>query len=225
MIKVNNLSKSYGTKQVLKNVNAEFNDSEIYGLVGYNGAGKTTLFNCLAGIIPYSGSMSFDDKLSVGYLPTELYMYPKITGLEYIEFCLSARKKKLDRGQLQEWNSFMHLPLNKYAKEYSTGMLKKLALLALILQRNDILILDEPFNGLDLSTNIILSEILKRMKELGKLIVVSSHILQPLKDICTAIDIIEDGKLIRYYNTHFNDIDLYFEEEIKKVLDTNSLIV
>ncbi len=225
MMKVNRLCKIYGKNQVLIDINTDFERSSIYGIVGYNGAGKTTFFNCLADIVPYKGEVVYERNLDIGYLPTEIFMYPKITGKEYVEFCLSARKRKLDPQQLHEWNSIMKLPLNKYAKEYSTGMLKKLALLGLILQRNQILILDEPFNGLDLSTNIILSKVLTYMKEAGKLIMISSHVLEPLKCICDSIDILENGNLKRYTKENFGEIDKYFESKVNKLLNREKLLV
>jgi len=223
MININNLNKNYGKQKVLNNLNIQFNENKIYGIVGYNGAGKSTLFNCITGITSFEGTMQIDKDIQIGYLPTDLYMYPKITGLEYIEFCLSARKLKLDKARLDDWNKLIQLPLDKYAQEYSTGMKKKLAILALILQSNDIIMLDEPFNGLDLSSNMILTDIILAMKKANKTVIISSHILQPLKEICDTIDVLDKGEIIRYSNDKFNLIDNYFRQQRNNKLETELL--
>jgi ABC-2 type transport system ATP-binding protein len=225
MINIKSLNKSYGKQEVLKNINISYAECGIYGLVGFNGAGKSTLLNCISGLLPYDGEIEYNHDLRIGYLPTDVFMYPKLTGLEYIIFCLSARKISLNKTLLADWNKVMQLPLNKYAQEYSTGMKKKLALLALILQSNDILILDEPFNGLDLTTNLFLTDILLKMKEFGITIIITSHILQTLKEICSSIDVIDNGHLQRYNKKEYSSIDEYFQTRRDNIINIESLIV
>lgn len=89
------------------------------------------------------------------------------------------------------------LPLNQHALNYSTGMKKKLALTAIFLQENDVFILDEPFNGVDIQSNLIITEIIKKFKELGKTVIISSHIFSTLADSCDEIYLMKKGEIIR----------------------------
>ena len=195
MIEIINLSKSYGSKQVLSNINIRFDSGKIYGIVGENGAGKTTLFRCLAELEDYDGRIQSDEqnlKGKLGFLTSEPYYLPKITGEEHIYLLTDARKVKVDN--LTERNIFQ-LPLKEYVSNYSTGMKKKLAITAVLLQKNEYFIFDEPFNGIDLESSIIFSAILKKLKELGKTVIISSHIFSTLKDSCDYIYKIEEGTL------------------------------
>ena len=195
MIQIENLSKKYGNKVVLQSINLHFESGKVYGLVGENGAGKTTLFNCIAGLEPYDGEIKSDLLLlknHLGLLVTEPYFFPKITGKEYIQLLCNARNiNTIDF----EKNNIFDLPLNEYASKYSTGMKKKLALTAILLQENKYFILDEPFNGVDIQSNIIITEIIHKLKELGKTIIISSHIFSTLNDTCDEIMILENNSI------------------------------
>jgi len=197
MIKIEKLSKFYGKKQVLNTINLEFKKGKIYGIVGENGAGKTTLFRCLSGLENYKGTITSDyTKLKdhLGLLLTEPFFFSKITGKEYIRLLANARQMKLTN--IEEKNIF-DLPLNQYASTYSTGMKKKLALTAILLQQNDIFILDEPFNGVDIQSNLIITEIIKKFKKLEKTVIISSHIFSTLADTCDEIYLMKNGEIIR----------------------------
>lgn len=225
MIKVNCIEKYYGNKIVLKGVSFELKQGLIYGLVGENGAGKTTLFECLNNLTPYQGLMTLSDEhLQIGYLPTSLYFYPNMKGIEYLEFCQSARKLKPNKELVDSLNSILNLPLNDYAVSYSTGMKKKLALLALLTQRNDILLLDEPFNGLDLSSCLILKHLLAELVEKqNKTILLSSHIISSLTDISEQIFHLSDGIIKRIYGK--NDFCEIEEEITQLILDDKIKII
>lgn len=197
MISIENLSKSYGSKIVLENINLNFLKGKVYGIVGENGAGKTTLFNCIAGLEKHEGIVKYEFGLLknyLGYLQTEPYFFPKITGNEYIKLLCNARNISIT--DLGERNIF-DLPLHEYAVKYSTGMKKKLALTALLLQENKVIILDEPFNGVDIQSNIIIIEIIQKLKEMGKSIIISSHIFSTLSDTCDEIMLLKNGKIIQ----------------------------
>jgi ABC-2 type transport system ATP-binding protein len=197
MIKTEKLSKFYGKKQVLNSIDLEFKKGKIYGIVGENGAGKTTLFRCLSGLENYKGTITSDfTKLKdhLGLLLTEPFFFSKITGKEYIRLLANARQMKLTN--IEEKNIF-DLPLNQYASTYSTGMKKKLALTAILLQQNDIFILDEPFNGVDIQSNLIITEIIKKFKKLEKTVIISSHIFSTLADTCDEIYLMKNGEIIR----------------------------
>lgn len=197
MIAIQNLSKKYGTNEVLKNINIQFDKGKVYGIVGENGAGKTTLFRCIADLEEYEGKISSNStpiKHQLGLLLTEPFFFQKITGKEYIQLLCNARKIKI--AAIQERNIF-DLPLEQYASTYSTGMKKKLALTAILLQNNDYFILDEPFNGVDIQSNIIITEIIHKLKSLDKTIIISSHIFSTLSDTCDEIHLLSKGSFIK----------------------------
>ncbi len=197
MIGVENLNKYFGPKKVLDHVNAHFERGRVYGVVGENGAGKTTLFRCLAGLEDYAGTIHFSEgvlKNVLGFLPTEPYFFSKITGEEYLRLICNARKVAVP--DLIEKNIF-DLPLNQYASTYSTGMKKKLAFTGVLLQHNQIYILDEPFNGVDIQSNMVIVEIIKQLKAIQKTVIVSSHIFSSLVEICDQIQLLKNGKIIQ----------------------------
>lgn len=193
MISIQNLSKQYGTKEVLKNISIQFDKGKVYGIAGDNGAGKTTLFRCMAGLEKYDGVITAEPeplKNHLGLLLTEPYFFPKITGAEYIRLLCNARNKKIN--DIETRNIF-GLPLHQYAAIYSTGMKKKLAITAILLQGNDYFILDEPFNGVDIQSNMIITEIIHQLRKLNKTVIISSHIFSTLSDTCDEIHLLSNG--------------------------------
>ncbi|NQD72644.1 ATP-binding cassette domain-containing protein [Sphingobacterium shayense] len=194
MIRLINLSKSFGTKSVLDSLDANFTAGKVYGIVGDNGAGKTTLFRCIAGLEHYKGTVDAHKnplKNYLGYITSEPYFMSKITGEEHIYLLADARKINIEN--LQEQNLF-NLPLKEYVSSYSTGMKKKLALTAVFLQKNDYYILDEPYNGIDLQSSMLLTAVIERLKTLGKTVLISSHIFSTLKESCDEILLLENGQ-------------------------------
>ena len=213
MISIQNLSKSFGTKQVLKNINIQFDKGKVYGIVGENGAGKTTLFRCVAGLETYDGQI-FSElnplKNYLGLLLTEPFFFTKITGKEYIRLLCNARKKEVSK--IDDKNIF-DLPLNQYASTYSTGMKKKLALLAILLQENQCFVLDEPFNGVDIHSNIIIIDLVRKLRDLGKIVIISSHIFSTLSDTCDEIYLLKDGEIIKkVFREDFEALELEMRE-------------
>jgi ABC-2 type transport system ATP-binding protein len=208
MIAIRNLSKKYGTNEVLKNINIEFDKGKVYGIVGENGAGKTTLFRCIADLENYEGEITSNPnpiKNHLGLLLTEPFFFQKITGKEYIQLLCNARKIKMT--DIENRNIF-DLPLNQYASTYSTGMKKKLALTAILLQGNEFFILDEPFNGVDIQSNIIITEIIHQLKTLDKTVIISSHIFSTLSDTCDEIHLLGKGSFIKsVQKTHFQALE------------------
>lgn len=206
MIIINNLSFSYqkGIK-VINGLNLQLELNEVHGLVGLNGSGKTTLLNTISGIIKQeNGSITYNNekltKKSIGYLETENFFYTNITGTEYLSL---FENKKFD---LAAWNKIFELPLNNIIDNYSTGMKKKLALLGILKLDKPILILDEPFNGLDLETCKVLQIIILKLKQRQKTIIITSHILESLTSICDTIHYLDNGiiKLSRSKNEFEN---------------------
>jgi ABC-2 type transport system ATP-binding protein len=151
----------------------------------------------MAGLEGYEGSIKSQVnplKDHLGFLQTDPFFFPKITGREYIQLLQNARNLQL--RDMDARNVF-DLPLDQYAATYSTGMKKKLALMAILLQENQCFILDEPFNGVDIHSNLIISEVIQQLRSLGKTIVISSHIFSTLNDNCDEISLLKNGCIER----------------------------
>lgn len=193
MIQLKGLSKSFGSKEVLQNVNCTFNAGKVYGIVGENGAGKTTLFRCIAALESYSGQVLFGEntlKDHIGFLQTNPKFMSRLTAKEHLRLMLQGRNGR--EVDIKEKNVF-DLPLNAYAENYSTGMKKKLALQAILLQRNELFILDEPFNGVDFASSFLIDQIITTLKKKEKCILLSSHIFSTLKNNCDEILVLKAG--------------------------------
>ena len=208
MITITDLNKSFGFTNALIDINLQFEPGMVYGIIGPNGAGKSTLFNCMAGTINYSGHISFRDKdmkNSTGLLPTDPYMLSFLTGREYLQFICNARKIKhvdIDRSNVFE------LPLDCFASTYSTGMKKKLAITGILLQRNQLFILDEPFNGVDIQSNFLITEIILALKAKKRTLIISSHILSSLTDTCDYFIMLKEGRVVKQAaKAEFADIE------------------
>jgi len=197
MLVVKNLSKKYDSKKVLEDINLSFKPGQVYGIVGENGAGKTTLFRCISGLESYRGIVTSPHqclKNHLGYLETNPIFMSYITGWEYLKLLCVA--KNISTENFEEQNIF-DLPLNQYAETYSTGMKKKLALMGVLLRKNDIIILDEPFNGVDIQSNIMISEIIEELRTLNKTVLISSHIFSTLSESCDEIILLSKGKVVK----------------------------
>jgi ABC-2 type transport system ATP-binding protein len=213
MIKVRNLHKKYGSKEILTGLDMDFQEGGVYGIMGANGAGKTTLFKCISGLEKYDGEIHSEWqplKNQLGLLWTVPYMFSKITGREYIRLLCNARA--ITAIDIDEKNIF-ELPLDRFASQYSTGMKKKLALTAILLQQNQVFILDEPFNGVDLQSNMIIEEIILELKSLGKTVLISSHIFKTLSAVCDEIFVLNDGKVKHHVaNSEFSKLEAIFND-------------
>lgn len=218
MISIKNLSIFYESSVIIDQLHLDLEIGIIHGLVGLNGSGKTTLLNAMHGLIEAkSGALTFKgnplNKREISFLPTENYFYPNITGQEYLSLFTNKDFKT------EEWNQFFDLPLNQIIDGYSTGMKKKLALLGVLKQDKPILILDEPFNGLDIETGRILHSLLSKLKQKGKTVLITSHILDSLTDLCDQIHYLENG-LIKFTRdkTEFES----FKSQLYERLDTQN---
>lgn len=210
MITIENLCVSYDKRHiVLDSFNLILESNKIHGIVGLNGAGKTTLLNTIYGLInPDKGTVLIDgiksNKKQIGYLETENYFYSNITGAEHLSI---FKNNHFDKAL---WNELFKLPLDDLIETYSTGMKKKLALMSVLKQDKPVMILDEPFNGLDIETGRVLRSILLKLKE-NKTIIITSHIIETLTNLCDDISYIESGKL-KY--TKINSEFEAFEKEL-----------
>lgn len=212
MIRLKNVTKAFSDKLVLDNLSFDFELGKVYGIVGENGAGKTTLFRCITGLEKFEGVIESHFEVLkdvLGYLQTEPFYFSRITGEEYLTLFAQARGMK--NVDFEAQNVF-DLPLKQYAEYYSTGMKKKLALQAVLCQKNEVLILDEPFNGVDIHSNLMIIEIIRRLKEKGKTILISSHIFSTLTDLCDGMIHLDKGKIkATYAKSDFSML----EEEMK----------
>jgi len=196
MISIRNLDISYdGEIKVLNDLNLELEENSIHGIVGLNGAGKTTLLNSVYGLQKINaGSITWKKarltKKEISYLVTENFFYSNITGSEYLSL---FKNKNFDTNK---WNELFALPLNDIIDTYSTGMKKKLAIMGILKQDKPIMILDEPFNGLDIETSRIIRSVLLKLKEKGKTVIITSHIIETLTNLCDQIHYLEKGKIL-----------------------------
>lgn len=173
---------------------------KVHGIVGLNGAGKSSLLNCIYGFIrPAGGNILLGsspvNRRQIGYLEASNYFYPNITGKEYLAL-FQAGNPSFD---LEIWQKLFILPLNEVVSYYSTGMKKKLALLAILKLDKEIVILDEPYNGLDIETSYLLSLIISQLRRKGKTIIITSHIYETLTDSCDYIHYLSGGKIEQSY--------------------------
>lgn len=223
MITIDNLNISYNTnKKVINNLNLSLREGLIHGIVGLNGAGKTTLLNALFGLKKMdSGSIWIDNqkinKKSVAFLFTENYFYSNITGREYLNL---LKNQEFD---IEQWNKLFSLPLDSIVNGYSNGMKKKLALLGILKQDKPLMILDEPFNGLDIEACRIIRMILLRLKEKNKTIIITSHIIETLTSLCDYIHYLENGRIT--YSKDKNGFSDFERKVFEKIENENIKLI
>lgn len=229
MISIKDLSFSYGKVPVLDGLKAEFEKGKVHGILGINGSGKTTLFNLIYGLLsPDEGGILIDGKKAskkdLGFLETQNFFYPYMTGREYVNLF----HREVGEFDVRFWEELFRLPLEDYASNYSTGMKKKLALMALLRQNRPILLLDEPFNGIDLESARVLMVLIKTLNEKDKTIFMTSHILETLEKTCDFIHVLDRGKLKKsYFRNEFSQLEsevfLKIDHDIRTRLGTQVL--
>lgn len=206
---ITNLDFGYrSAEKILNGLSLQLVPGEKHGILGVNGAGKTTLFRLLSGQMkPNAGTIMHQDlplrREQVSFLEAEPYFYPYMTGMEYLRFINDQP------DQIERWNSLFDLPLPHYAEEYSTGMKKKLGLIGVLLQeKRPLLILDEPFNGVDFESNEIIMSVLKQNYTASRTVLISSHILPTLTRICQRISVLQNGSISRTYEqSEFGELE------------------
>ncbi|HLQ29963.1 MAG TPA: ABC transporter ATP-binding protein [Ktedonobacteraceae bacterium] len=211
MIKIQHVSKHYRKVDALNDLSLEIAPGSIYGLIGPNGAGKTTLIRILAALLtPSSGEVWFDNEevgktptliqRKVGYMPDFFGVYPDLTSVEYLEFFAGihgiARKKQA--STVKDLLELVDLTTKGDAlvESLSRGMKQRLCLARALVHDPEVLLLDEPASGLDPRARVELRELLRTLQAMGKTIIISSHILLELAEMCTDIAIMQAGRLV-----------------------------
>ena len=211
MLKIENLCKNYGKFQALNNLNLEIGKGEIFGFVGPNGAGKSTSMKIICGLLTATSGKVYVEgidalndsrllKSKIGYMPDFFGVYDDLKVTEYLEFYASIynikgeqrRKVCLDLLELVDLTDKKDF----YVDSLSRGMKQRLCLARSLVHNPDLLVLDEPASGMDPRARIEMKEILKTLKAMGKTILVSSHILPELAELCSTIGIMERGHLV-----------------------------
>ena len=208
LIKCSNVCKSFGEKVALDNVSVEIPKGKIFGLLGPNGAGKTTLIRIINRItIPNSGDVLFDgrpitqdDVEKIGYLPEERGLYRKMkVGDQAMYFAqLKGMSSREAAAELKKW--FVRFGIeswwNKKVEELSKGMAQKIQFITTVVHKPSLLILDEPFSGFDpVNAQVIREEIL-RLKEAGATIILSTHNMESVEELCDNIALINKSKVV-----------------------------
>lgn len=211
MLKLVNVSKSYKNKLAINNISLEINKGEIFGFIGHNGAGKTTTIKAIVGIHDFeqgdilinSNSIKtnpIECKQDIAYIPDNPDLYESLTGIQYLNFIADIFKVERVKRQnlIQKYSKEFEIEkdLGSLISSYSHGMKQKLAIISALIHSPKVLILDEPFVGLDPKASFTVKEIMKEFCENGGCIFFSTHVLEVAEKICDKIAIIKDGKII-----------------------------
>ena len=212
MLKIEHLSKIYGDKKAVDDLTLHINSGEIYGFIGHNGAGKTTTLKSVVGILQFDQGEIYingksvagnpiECKKEIAYIPDNPDLYDFMTRIKYLNFVadifgVSAadRKERIKKyADLFELTEDLAQPI----AAYSHGMKQKLAIIAASIHEPKLIIMDEPFVGLDPKASHILKEMMREVCNAGGAIFFSTHVLEVAEKLCDKVAIIKDGKLIR----------------------------
>jgi len=211
VIRAVGLNKKYGNFHAVKSLNLELDEGDVFGFIGPNGAGKTTTMRMLATLLdPTSGEAYVcgnsiynrprEIRRLVGYMPDFFGVYDDMKVIEYLEFFAATYRipveKRLDICERVLDLVDLTFKRDSFANTLSRGQTQRLGLARVLVHDPQVLLLDEPASGLDPRARIKIRELIKRLRDMGKTIMVSSHILPELADICNKIGIIERGELI-----------------------------
>ena len=212
MLKIEHLTKTYGDKKAVDNLNLHIKPGEIYGFIGHNGAGKTTTLKSVVGILQFDEgeilingksvrTAPLDCKRDIAYIPDNPDLYDFITGIKYLNFIADIFKVSVaDRQErIRKYADLFELTadLAQPIAAYSHGMKQKLAIIAAWLHRPKLIIMDEPFVGLDPKASHLLKGMMRDVCDAGSAIFFSTHVLEVAEKLCDKVAIIKGGKLIR----------------------------
>lgn len=201
-LEINNLSKKYGNLQALSDVTFSANSGETIGLLGRNGAGKTTLIKCIMKIIDSdSGKISYDNtEFSIGYLPEERGLYLNSTVYEQLTYFanLNHLDKAKAKSQIKKYLSRFGIDslAPKKIKTLSKGNKQKVQLITALLHEPDLIILDEPFSGLDPVNAGLFKNVVNEEKDNGRIIILSSHRMEDIEKLCDRVIMLKKGQVL-----------------------------
>ena len=207
MLEIQNLEKSFGQKQVLFGVDFRAESGQILGLIGKNGAGKTTIFHSILHFLEYSGNITFDKQpisqetyRKIGYLPEERSLMPKMTVYEQVRYLANLKgvPNAVVKEKLPQWMERLQVKgkVTDKIKSLSKGNQQKVQLIITLLHEPNLIILDEPFSGLDPVNTEILKQVIIEEKERGATIIFSDHVMTNVEELCDDVVMIRDGKVI-----------------------------
>ena len=212
MLKIDHLTKTYGEKKAVEDLSLHIHPGEIYGFIGHNGAGKTTTLKSVVGILQFDqGEILIDGKSvqadplackrKIAYIPDNPDLYDYMTGIKYLNFIadvfgVSAEDRQ---ARIRKYADLFELTadLAQPIAAYSHGMKQKLAIIAAWLHQPKLIIMDEPFVGLDPKASHLLKGMMREVCDAGGAIFFSTHVLEVAEKLCDKVAIIKDGKLIR----------------------------
>ena len=211
MLKIDGLTKTYGNKTAVRDLSLHIQKGEIYGFIGHNGAGKTTTLKCCCGILRFDAGEIYIDGVSIkddpiackqklAYIPDNPDMYDFLSGIKYLNFIADVygvgkaeREERIAKyGDMFELTKDYAQPVNSY----SHGMKQKLAIIAALIHAPKLMIMDEPFVGLDPIATHQMKSIMREICESGGAIFFSTHVLEVAEKLCDKIAIIKDGSLV-----------------------------
>ena len=211
MVEIKNFSKSYGDKKVVDNLNLSVENGEIFGFIGHNGAGKTTTIKSIVGILDFeAGDILIDGKSIkndemackriMAYIPDNPDIYESLTGIRYLNFIGDIYKvdARLRETLIRQYADAFELTANlgDVIASYSHGMKQKLMIISALIHQPKLLILDEPFVGLDPKAAHILKQLMRELCDQGGSIFFSTHVLEVVEKLCDHVAIIKNGSII-----------------------------
>lgn len=237
MLKIENLTKIYGQKKAVDNLSLEIENGHIYGFIGHNGAGKTTTLKSIAGIMEFDQGNIYIDNKSIkeeplackkvmAYIPDNPDLYEYLTGIKYLNFIADVygvsqaeRTNRIKKyGDMFELTDSLGEPISAY----SHGMKQKLAVISALIHEPKLIIMDEPFVGLDPKASHLLKGLMRDLCDRGGAIFFSTHVLEVAEKLCDKIAIIKAGKLVVSGNTQDVIGDDSLEEVFLELEDDNA---
>ena len=212
MLKIEHLTKTYGDKKAVDDLSLHIRPGEIYGFIGHNGAGKTTTIKSVCGILQYdSGEIAIDGvslkkdplgcKSRIAYIPDNPDLYVFMTGIQFLNFVADVFRVSAEDRQrrIREYADAFELTadLAQPVSAYSHGMKQKLAIISALIHEPKLIVMDEPFVGLDPKASHLLKELMRRMCDRGGAIFFSTHVLEVAEKLCDKVAIIKGGRLVK----------------------------
>lgn len=237
MLKIENLTKKYGDKKAVDNLSLHIEKGEIYGFIGHNGAGKTTTIKSCCGILQFDEGEIYIDGISVkekpveckrkiAYIPDNPELYNFMTGIQFLNFVADIFGVDADERQekIRKYSELFGLTtdLSQPVKSYSHGMKQKLAVISALIHDPKLVIMDEPFVGLDPKAAHVLKGIMRDICNSGGAIFFSTHVLEVAEKLCDKVAIIKDGRLILSGKTEEIRGDASLEESFLELGDNDA---